>query len=172
MELINRYFGSMLFVKTEEKEGYIIYAAKIVSSYSDGSGTYVLAFVPTHLAIKTRAYLYELPWHNIQTRLIKSYRRLPDQRWNPERNLPTIVFSLTERGDRFSRYRTEDGSPFELLLLHDPKKPTKYQYHDRINLITALNTFRSVINYTGSESPLLLTSVPVPADIEYVPPPT
>lgn len=161
-QLINDYFGKLVFVKVEQKESFIIYGACVSSSYADGKRQYVLAFVPVHLAIKNQAYLNELAWQNLQTRLISTgnalYKKLISQKWDYN-NKHNLFFKLKQRTDTYSQYVSEEGYPYELLLIHDSKKKTKYQYYDRTNLYASLNTFACVLNYVGNISPLNFTSL-------------
>ena len=158
IDLVNVYFGKLVFSKVEQKENYIIYAAAISSAYADGKKQYVLAFVPMHLAILKKAYLSELPWINLQTRMIQSGYKLQAQRWDLEKGLPDPFFRIVERTQTYSKYLPEsDGMPFEMLLIHDPKKKSKFQYYNRMSLLGAFNTFGCVLNYVALESPMTWT---------------
>lgn len=157
MDLVNAYLKSLVFVKVEVQENFTVYQAAIPSMLGDGYH-YFLAFVPVHLAILNRARLHELNWRNLQARTIKKKPPFPTQKWEFERGLPDPIFNLETREARYSRYRSP-GMPFEMLLIHDPKKSTKYQYHAKMNLSSALNTFACVLNFEGEEpSPVAATS--------------
>jgi hypothetical protein len=145
MEIINAYFGDLLFIKVEKKENFTIYAAAITSSYGDGKKQYALAFVLSHLAILDKGYLRDLHWQNLQTRTLTNGYKLPSQRWIIARHLPTPMFDIIERNEAKSKYKCE-SEPLEMILLHDPKKKTPYQYHNRMNLMAALVTFKCVIS--------------------------
>ena len=160
MDLINNYFNKTVFEKVDQKETFIIYAARITSSLGSGQKQYVLAFVPVEHAIKNKAYLYELAWHNVQTRLLRKGYNLVQQKWDMPRNLPNIIFDKIERNKQYTKYiYLNEGEPvFEMILLHDPKKQSRYQYYDRMDIVASLNTFSCVLNYVGSVSPMLYTS--------------
>lgn len=146
VDLINYYFNKLVFVKSDQKENYIIYAALISASYADGKKQYILAFVPVHLAILNKAYLYELPWINLQTRLLKSYHKLVPQKWDIPSDVSKIFFATVERDVTHSKYRSEDNLPIEILLLNDTKKKTKFQYWNRMTLLACLTSFQCVLN--------------------------
>lgn len=148
MELINAYFDRLLFTKVDQKEGFTIYAAAIASSYGDGKKTYALAFVPVHMAILSKGYLKDFHWQNFQLRSLSNGWKLAPQRWDTRqmKGLETPMFRIVDRNETRTKYICETA-PLEMLLLHDPKKKSNYQYGDRINLVAALITFRCVLNF-------------------------
>jgi hypothetical protein len=149
MDIINSCFRDITFTKVEAKERFAIYAAAVTSSYGDGRKQYILAFVPEHLAIQDVAYIFDLRWENIQTRTLKNGYKIQPQRWTLPRDIPNFMFELVERTQDKSKYRS-GGHPLELVLLHDPKKTSSYQYHNRMNLLACLITFRCVISIIDS----------------------
>ena len=154
MEIFNACFKNLVFTRVDEKQGYVIYGASIATGLAGGHKQYVLLFVPSHLTFKTQARIHELPWQNLQTRnLIYSYR-LKEQSWVLPRNIPNILLEIRSRNKQYSTYSAV-GFPFEILLLHKPKKKTIYQYHNKIMLAAVISTFSAVFNYIG-ETPSLL----------------
>lgn len=152
MDLINSYFSDLVFTWLEKREGmqpFIIYGAGL-DSQMGGKQRYILAFVPVHLAIKNKARLSELPWKCIQTRVLAYSYRLKNQRWVPPKNRENPTFEIVNRDDSYSEYVPLDQElNLELTLLHDPKRKTRLQYNNKITLLGALETFRSVITYNG-----------------------
>lgn len=148
MEILNAYFDKLVFVKTEQKENFTIYAAALSSSFGDNKKTYALAFVPVHMAILDKGFLRDLHWQNFQTRTLNNGWRIPNQRWDMRnlKGLPTPMFNAVERNEARTKYICE-SEPLEMVLLHDPKKKSVYQYHSRINLLAALATFKCVLNF-------------------------
>jgi len=157
MEILNSYFGDLLFIKVEKKENFTVYAAAISSSYGDGKKQYALAFIPSHMAILDKGFLRDLHWQNLQTRTLTNGYKLQNQKWNIARHLPTPMFDVVERNEAKSRYLCE-SEPLEMILLHDPKKKTIYQYHNRMNLMAALVTFKCVISLI--EEPKTVSNLP------------
>ncbi len=160
MNLLNRYFSNLIFTRIEDKQGYSIYGACVASMMGGGFKNYVLVFVPVHLAIKSRARISELPWKNLQTRKIQYGYRLKMQKWKgPPDGVPDILLRVSKRNKRYSEYISDDPNfPFEILLLHESKKKTRYQYNNKIMLSTALESFNSVFNYIGKQSPMYYTT--------------
>jgi len=150
MDLVNKYLEALQFTRVEDKQGYAIYGAGIAGMFGAGNQRYILLFVPFHLAVTNRARASDLPWQNLQTRNLQYSYRLKKQPWNPPQSLPNPQFQVTERKNKHSSYVGPPGFPFEVLLLHDPKKKTKFQYNNHLSLYGVLESFNSVLNYTGA----------------------
>jgi hypothetical protein len=152
MEIINRYFGKIIFVKADYKEDHTIYIAALSSSFQDGKKQYALAFVPSHLAIISQGFLSDLQWVNLQTRtMINGYRMRP-QRWEIPKGLDNPMFTAVERSETRTKYRC-DSHLLEMVLIHDPKKKSKLQYHTTMNLLAALATFKCAISLIDPPTP-------------------
>ena len=154
MDLVNQYFRGLIFTQVDEKKDgnlvYTVYGAGINGSLGDGSERYVLLFVPSHLAIRRQSKIEDLHWVNIQTRTIKEGYRLKHQSFAPPRDINDPTFHAIERTNSFTKYKSNDAKELEILLIHDPKKKSMYQYQLNISLFTALETFKSVTNYSSS----------------------
>jgi len=162
MDIFNQIFKDLVFTIVDEKQGYTIYGAGLASGLGGGTRRYVLLFVPNHLAIKKQARIHELAWQNLQTRQLSYSYKLKQQYWSPPRE-DDIILGITSRSKTSSMYSCVDPNvsfPFEILLLHDPKKKSSLQYRDKLTLLSAINMFNSVFNYTGQISPLVYTSGP------------
>ena len=165
MEILNKYFDQLLFTRVDEKQTptgqcFVVYGAGIKGMFGDGNGRYVLLFVPAHLAVQSQARIYELPWENLQTRNLHYSYRLKKQKWDPPRNLPDVELRVAGRTESHSVYRGPNWFQFEILLLHNPRKKTRYQYYKKMRVSSALETFSSVFNNTGEVSPMAFTTGP------------
>lgn len=156
--IINKYFENLEFFKVEEKDGFAVYMARIHDQLITDGSKYVVAFVPIQLGIKTRAKLSELAWQNLQTRTIRQSYRIPAQIWNIPQGVPFLKFELKERTEGYSKY-TSQQAPFELMMIHNEKKKTKYQYYPTIYLPAGLDSYGCVIHYVGDKHPLSMTVV-------------
>lgn len=147
MNIINEYFKDLIFTKVvENREGYAIYGAGVSSGIGGEKMRYVLVFVPIIYANKRQSKINDLMWKNVQTRnLVDSYK-LKSQRWDYSKNIPDLLLTIQERTKSYSKYINPDF-PFEILLLHNPKKKTNYQYANKINLSSAIEVFETIINY-------------------------
>lgn len=152
MEVVNSYFKDLIFTKVDEKEGFAIYGAGMASGLVGGVQRYTLLFVPKQYATSQQARIHDLRWQNLQTRELPYSYRLKQQPWAIPRGSKDILLHITERTKTHSKYISKDF-PFEFLLLHNPKKKSLLQYHDKITLTGAIETFQMVCNYTGSFSP-------------------
>lgn len=160
ISLINKYFESLLFYKVEEKDGFAVYVARIADQLLKDGSKYVLAFVPLHLGIATRARLSELAWQNLQTRTIAHSYRVPPQRWVIPSGVPYLKFTLVSRSATHSTYEGAQV-PFEMLLMHDEKKKSKLQYYPTVYLPAMFDSYGCVLHYVGTEHPL---GVVIPPD--------
>ena len=159
MDILNSYLDSLIFTRVEEKGGYAIYGAGISGMIGGGKQRYILLFVPSHLAISSKEKARNLPWKNMQTRTLMYSYKLRKQNWKPSRDLTDFELNVVHRTDKFSEYRSQ-GFPFEVLMLHDPKRKTKFQYHNRLSLYSVIESFNSVFNYIGETPPITLTKGP------------
>jgi len=150
MELLNRYFGNLVFYKVDEREHYTLYAADVTAGHTaDNKSTYVVVFVPHYYAKREKAYLRELAWHNLQTRFMRDPYKIPRQKWTIPRDVQDVMFRVQHREKQHTIYSPETPLPLEMLLLHDPKKQSLYQHNNRVGLVGSLLSFRCVLNYLG-----------------------
>lgn len=151
MEIINQYFKNLLFTKVvENKEGYAIYGAGISSGIGGGKMRYVLLFVPVSEAKLHQGKITELRWKNLQTRTLEDSYKLKTQRWIMPSNIPDYLIFIKNRNAKCSTYTIPD-IPFEILLLHNPRKKTEYQYRNKMTLSAAIDMFETIINYKEPE---------------------
>lgn len=155
--VLTEYYGSLVFTRVDQKNGYCIYVAKLETMLADGSGKYIFLFVPFERSQQQRATIGNLSWMNLQTRSVKTYTlengrslRLPPQEFRPPRLRYDPAFIVLERNSRSTKYSSEvcnlGGDCFDMELLLDPRRKTKFQYHNRLSLTTALETFNCLIN--------------------------
>jgi hypothetical protein len=146
-KIINRFFEKLIFVKLDKKEEYAIYGAALNSSFGDGKKEYVLLFVPTHMSILDRARIDDLHWKSLQTRILTNGYKMKAQKWDIPRGGNVPMFNIVHRNEERSKY-TMDGdinNEVEMVIKHDPKKKSKMQYHNKMNIIAALGTFKCII---------------------------
>ena len=161
MNTLNRYFRGLIFDRVSEKKGYAIYAAAIHSFIGGDKQRYILAFVPSHLAIKSSAKLRELPWKNLQMRLCPKHTyNTKQQEWVLNHKLENLTLTVKDRNKHHTTYIVDTGE-FEALLLHNPKNKSMYQYPQHINIHWAIDQFNTSFTYTGITDPLEYTSIPV-----------
>jgi len=161
MDLLNHYFKDLIFTKVDNKEDFVVYAAGVSGAFGGGHQRYVIIFVPNHLAIKSQARIFELAWQNLQTRNLTYSYRLKKQNFVIPDNLEDILLEVSKREKMYSTYHSvTDDFPFDVLLLHNPKKKSVYQYNNKIMLSAALETFESVFNYIGKRDSMSYVKLP------------
>ena len=160
MDTLNSYFSTLIFQYVETKQSHAMYIA-IIKSRTDKQQC-VIAFVPEHLAIQTKAHLSDLPWKNLQTRLCSqgTYKIQP-QSWSPPNlaGLPEVMLNVTERKEGYSVYKATNF-PFEVLMINSAKKKSIYQYPNTMNIYYAIDQFQTIFNYIGEAHPILYTQNP------------
>lgn len=144
--IIDKFFQNLIFTKVDIKDDFAIYAAKISSQLGDGQKQYVLLFVRLHNAIGEKTTINNLLYLNLQVRVLKTNYRIPEQRWRYDRQLKNIMFVVERREQLHTVYRPEDKSlDFEMLLKHNPKKSTVFQYQNKMLLSEAFDTFNCIL---------------------------
>lgn len=147
MDIFNTIFGELVFTKVKITDGFAMYIAPLQSFVSKGRQTVVL-FVPLNKAYLSKAYIYQLDWSCLQTRIIDDFYNISDQKLDPKHldtrydSFKTILY-LKQRNTNNTEYTC--FLPIDTMLLHDPKKKTIYQHPDEIELRHALKTFNCVI---------------------------
>lgn len=161
MEIINDYFKDLVFTKVvENKEGYAIYGAGVSSGLGGDKSRYVLLFVPVMYATKSRSKIENLMWKNLQTRNLEDSYKLKSQRWFLPKDNPDFLLTVQKRTKDYSSYESPD-LPFEILLLHNPRKKTEFQYRNKLALSSAIDMFETIINY---KEPEVKYPFPLPKD--------
>lgn len=154
MSVFDSYFDNLVFTLVEKKEGFGVYVAQLNSGLAGGLNQYVILFVPEYLSIKERGRIHSLPWQNLQTREITWNYRLPKQKWRLDSGFPDVQLYVQQRTKEFTKYgvsEANDSFPYEIQLLHNPKKKTIYQYHNKMLLSAAVSTFQCVVSYIGDD---------------------
>jgi len=146
---LNDYFDSLVFEYVGEKQNYAMYCASIASQLAGNVQRFVIAFVPKHLGIQSKARLSELSWKNLQMRLCPKYTyNVPTQRWvAPDIDGPML--NVINRNQKYTTYQAE-GFPYEVLMLHSNKKKSIYQYPNRMNIHWAIDQFSTIFNAEDS----------------------
>lgn len=160
MEILNTYFDTLVFYYTEEKQNHALYVAVVAGMLGGDKMRCIIAFVPAHLGIVTKSRLRDLPWKNLQMRTIpKSTYKLGVQAWKApvsSESIPDIVLSVINRDKNYTTcVSTSQGIhfPFEVLLIHSPKKNTIYQFPNTMNLHWAIDQFCTVFNLQQHHEP-------------------
>lgn len=152
ISIINDQFSDIVFTNVGTKGNICIYAACIASQLAGGYKRYVLLMTNTcSINPAANCSISDVNWHVFQTRQLYDSYKLRPQRWTPKK-ITDIVLRNVGRSARESKYQPESciGSeqPYDITLLHDPKKKTEFQYHNKITLIAAIESFGLVFKTT------------------------
>ena len=155
--ILNQIFSSLVFTKVKTVESFSLYFARLESSTLDGI-RYVILAVPFNRATRPRVNIGEVDWVSLQTRILTvdypieeqvlDYKAL-DSRYPYGVGVEgdgKIKLVLKSRDAQNTEYMVmNDSLPIEVVLLHDPKKKSIYQYADSMELRQALSTFQCVL---------------------------
>ena len=148
VQIINSYFGNIVFSKVDSIGIYFLYVASILGETNEGK-RYIILFVPDYYDnLPLQSHIDTLPWECIQTRLLKVDYKIKSQRWDIQKKLQDFEFTLVERkNDRTEYLPTLPNIPLKLTLFHNNKKKSIYQWYNKMRLIQSLNTFMCVLEF-------------------------
>lgn len=151
MDIFDEYFKTLIFTHVDVKEGFAVYAARIDTGLCAQS-RYVLLFVEERFAFKRQARIRELKWKNLQTRTLQNSYNIKKQGWRAPRSIPDFMLKVKERTNGYTSYVSAEGPfPVEILLLHSPKKKTKYQHPNSMLFSSSIELFNGVFNFLEQE---------------------
>lgn len=146
--LLNAYFGDIMFSLVKDESNLKTFVACIASGLGAGYKRYAIAHVPSSKVHLSKCKLSNLPWKSFQTRTLYQSYKLPQQEWKMNIKIGDIILKNISRSSDSSIYVPEvcisadnSNNRFEVTLLHDPKKKTVYQFHNRMRLTAAVETF-------------------------------
>lgn len=157
--IVDEMYKTLVFTHVDTKEKYLIYAARIHNLLGTG-GQYVLLFVDgtcykdfqNQSLYKRQNYISRLPWKNLQTRTMhgENAYKLKKQKWVCEfRNLNDLDLNLVFRDKEKTMY-FDPQEFYEVSLLHNMKKNSKYQHSKMKSLTSALTSFNCLITKMGN----------------------
>jgi len=152
-EIINQFFSTLVFNKVNYNNGHYIYAAKIHESIFINGSKYIILFVPSPFGetneFKDTSLIKNLPWINLQTRVLKNSYKLKDQTWNYPRKLRDPLLTMENRSLEKSVYNSSELN-CEFIIDHNLNKKTSFQYNKNILFSGFINTFNSNITINDS----------------------
>jgi len=141
------YFENPTLNKIKQANIYSVYMVKIHCLLAT-THRYLIVFVNEDFQnIGFKKQLKDLEWVSLQTRnLEENHNTLPSVIYTPEKITPLQQeINIVTRDDNQSTYHS---NPFNLVItiLHD-KKNSKYQYQPKGTIVSALQTFQTIINF-------------------------
>lgn len=147
MDFFNELFGTLIFTKVKIVGTSAVYAARIQSFIGVGE-RYVFLTTELFRNLPDQVHIYQVPWTSLQTRTITDHYALKEQALSPKTFDPRysdfkLAINVLYREQTQTIYTCR--YPFEIMLLHDPKKKSTYQYSNAMDLRHALGTFQCVV---------------------------
>ena len=144
--LVDEYYDSPFLVKIKELDnGYSMYAVEL-SCLLLNEKRYLIALCPTDIyAIGIQRPLKEIRWDSFQSRaLSEEFEGTNKHTYNMKRADKFLLpLKIMERTTSYSKYRMTDN--IDVILLHT--KGLEYEYPNEGNLVSALETFQTVIQF-------------------------
>lgn len=145
-ESFYEYFNNPVLTKIKNVDNYTVYVARIHSMLGNAF-RYLILFVERDVNITgTKKKMRELDWVSLQTRTLEDNHDLPSHSYTV-RKTPglTKIIRIKEQNEQQSTY-TVDEYPLLVTLLHT-RKNNSYQYQPKGTLVSALETFQTIINF-------------------------
>lgn len=142
----NEYFNNPVMTKIKNVEGFSVYMAKIYSLLGNAH-RYLILFVNQDLYVNgSKKNMNQLEWVSLQTRTLTDNHNLPFHTYRVFK-FPALDKKITilDRNEEKSTYNTEDY-PITVILLHT-RKNNVYQYQQQGTILSALETFQTIINF-------------------------
>ena len=139
------YFNNPTMFKIKDVNNYSMYMTKVYCLLTN-SFRYIIVFVyKDYHPSMNQEKMSDLKWENIQTRTLQDHHNIPKHEYQPTRNseLFTPIYRTQKDSDK-STYNCEKF-PLQITLLHD--KGGANQYQDTGNVVTALETYNTIINF-------------------------
>lgn len=142
------YFDNPMMTKIKDNESYSLYIAKI-ECHLIIEFKYVVAIIPKSFApIKHTIPLSELKWVSLQTRYLPDNYEIPIQEYNWKRNSFSLTpIEIIKKDSEYYKYDCKN-LPIEVTLLNTKTDGT--QYVDKGTLISAIETYRTIITFKKS----------------------
>ena len=140
------YYSNPLMSKIKNVEIYSMYMCKIHAMLGNAY-RYIIIFVNKDTEdIGYTKYLRDCQWISLQSRTLEEQHKLPSHNYNvkktPELNQKIYIMERTEKE---STYNCE---LFPLIVtMLNTRKNNMYQYQPTGSIISALETFQTIINF-------------------------
>lgn len=143
--LFTKYFDNPVLTKIKNVENYSVYMTKIHALLGI-EFRYIIAFIHNDKKpIGTTAPLSSLYWETLQTRTLQDDHRIPVHTYIPHR-APYLdqKIKLIYQDDKQFKY-TVEKLPLTVTLL--PKTKSNLEYNREGNMISALETYQTIISF-------------------------
>lgn len=145
-EAFSDYYQNPLVTKIKDVGSYSMYMTKIHSMLGNAF-RYLILFVEKDTnPIKFKKQMRECDWISLQARTLEDHHDLPYHSYDI-RKTPALdqKIHIKTQDEKQSTYET-DAFPITVTLLHT-RKNHKYQYQPTGTIVSAIETFQTIINF-------------------------
>lgn len=141
---LSRYYQDPLFQKTEDSPDFSIYRVRLLSLLNEYR--YLVVFVlRDSRPIGHTCRLSELSWFNFQARVLDDYQDIVTHEHTIRQDHDFRIL-LKQRYEEYTSYSAIEF-PVIVSLLH--KHKNLYEYPDQGTMISALETFQTILQFDG-----------------------
>ena len=140
------YFNNPTLYKIKNVNEYSMYMVKIHAMLGNAY-RYLIVFIPSDFEkVGTKKILQDCEWVSLQTRTLEDHHSIPPHTY-PAGLRPPLdqKIKVHNRSMEHSIYKAEKF-PLDITLLHT-RKNHLHQYHPTGSIISALETFQTIINF-------------------------
>lgn len=139
------YFGNPTMIKLQEEKSFSVYVAEISCLLNRENRFLIIIVKSDRFPLRTQKMMSELSWESLQTRALHEKNDVLVFKYLPRRYQPLMdSIKLVEKTQTHFTYHT-DKLPLIVTLL--PDLNGKLEYQPTGNLITAIETFHTIINF-------------------------
>lgn len=147
-EAFYEYFGDPVVTKIKNVHTYSVYMCHIHAMLGKSYRYLILFLQHDNFPNGIKKRMNECEWVSLQTRTLEDKHDLKPHSYQT-RVTPELSkkINITHRDEKQSTYSCEDY-PITVTLLHT-RKNNKYQYQPTGTIVSALETFQTIINFTN-----------------------
>lgn len=144
-KLFADYYDNMVLYKIKDDGNFSLYAAKLQCLLLN-EDRYIIALIPRdNYPYMRQQNIGQLRWKCLQIRNLEEGYQLPKQAYSQKRsNDYQRRIILQSRDNDITTYEVEE-LPVKISLMH--KLGQKYEFPDRGTLVSALETFRTIVHF-------------------------
>lgn len=148
-EAFSRYFNNPELTKIKNVDKYSMYAIKIHAMLGNAI-RYLIIFIDRDVnPIGFKKPMGTCDWVSLQTRTLEDIHDVPTHFYKAEKKPPLDQVINVKNRDKDKSVYNAEKFPLEITLLHT-RKNHMYQYHPTGSIVSALETFQTIINFKQS----------------------
>ena len=141
-----KYYNNPILTKIKNVHTYSMYICKIYSLLGNAFRYLILFMAKDSHPIGFEKDMSTCEWDILQTRTLEEQHELKSHRYKVINSPPlNQKINVIDRTTKLTTYKAEKF-PLKISLLHTRKNHT-YQYHPTGTILSALETFQTIINW-------------------------